>query len=133
MCTSTYTTYIATKNHVIHVYYIDYFRYNVTIRCTYTYSNTHIHTYTHTYIYVYHQYRCPVCEREITEAQVNSEGEGTQDEDAVFCKGLCQKWFHCTCCSLACDLFVPMGKSNVPFMCYNCMSSKQRDEISFSC
>ena len=81
----------------------------------------------------HYQYESPVCEREITEAQINSEGEGTQDEnegkDAVFCKGLCQKWFHRTCCGLAREIFVAI-ESNVPFMCYYCMSSKQRDEIN---
>ena len=77
----------------------------------------------------HHQHACPICERKIIEAQDKSEGEDAQDmsegDDAVFCKGLCQKWFHRTCCGLARDLFVAMGKSaksNEPFMCYYCMT-----------
>ena len=49
----------------------------------------------------------------------------SEGDDAVFCEGLCQKWFHRTCCGLARDLFVAMGKSaksNEPFMCYYCMT-----------
>ena len=79
----------------------------------------------------HHQHACPICEREIIEAQDESKGEDVSEGDnAVFCEGLCQKWFHRTYCGLARELFAAMGESNEPFMCYYCMTSKQRDEIN---
>ena len=68
---------------------------------------------------------CSICDSTIT--------EGTDDvtgEDAVFCEGDCKSWMHRKCVSMSKIVYDKLSNCEDPYLCPNCIITKQSDEIA---
>ena len=63
---------------------------------------------------------CGVCLQKIIEGK----------EEAIFCEGKCQQWYHRGCASVPRELFATLTTSNVPFHCLTCNNSTLQQEVA---
>ena len=68
---------------------------------------------------------CPVCDTGITE-----DTDDVAGDDAVYCEGTCATWLHRRCVSMSKSMYDKLGESEIPYLCPNCMLSKQSNEIT---
>ena len=68
---------------------------------------------------------CPICEKNIIEADDSVEGE-----DAVFCEGQCKFWLHRKCVGLTKKAYIEIGNSEDPYVCPHCAIDCYRKEIN---
>ena len=67
---------------------------------------------------------CTMCSKCIEEASETCEGE-----DALFCEGSCQRWYHRWCVGVCREQFQLLTESSKPFLCHLCTSRKQQGVI----
>lgn len=63
---------------------------------------------------------CGVCLQKIVDGK----------EEAIFCEGKCQQWYHRGCASVPRELFATLTTSNVPFHCLTCSNSSLQQEVA---
>ena len=63
---------------------------------------------------------CGVCLQKIIDGK----------EEAIFCEGKCQDWYHRGCASVPRELFTTLTASNVPFLCLTCSNSSLQQEVA---
>ena len=63
---------------------------------------------------------CGVCLQKIADGK----------EEAIFCEGKCQQWYHRGCASVPPELFATLTTSNVPFHCLTCSNSTLQQEVA---
>ena len=52
-------------------------------------------------------------------------------EDALFCEGFCQSWYHRYCLGVSASYFRELSSDDsTPFMCLHCQQKSHKDEIS---
>ena len=68
---------------------------------------------------------CTMCCMTIQESSDSRNGQ-----DALFCEGSCQKWYHRWCAGVCLEDFKILSNSSEPFFCTACTVRKQNDTIS---
>ena len=51
-------------------------------------------------------------------------------EEAIFCEGKCQQWYHRVCASVPRELFATLTASDAPFYCLTCGLSSLQQEVA---
>ncbi len=67
---------------------------------------------------------CTVCAEHIKEATDACDGQ-----DALFCEGVCQRWFHRRYVGMSREQFQPLTEASEPFLCPVCVSQQQQKAI----
>ena len=62
---------------------------------------------------------CAVCEQKIVEGK----------DQALFCEGLCQRWFHRYCAGVSVHHFNALSASSDPFHCFGCFQETCATEV----
>lgn len=70
---------------------------------------------------------CPVCESAILESTEDSQSSG---DEAVFCEGKCEAWFHRKCAGLSKTAYTMASESESPFYCMYCLQVLHANEIA---
>lgn len=68
---------------------------------------------------------CPICEEVIKEATDDSPGD-----EAIYCEGQCEAWFHRKCAGISKKAYEQAGESENPFYCMSCLQVHYNQEIS---
>ena len=63
---------------------------------------------------------CGVCLQEIVEGK----------DEAIFCEGKCQQWYHRGCASVPPELFTTLTTSDVSFHCLTCSNTSLQQEVA---
>ena len=63
---------------------------------------------------------CGVCPQRIVNCK----------EEAIFCEGKCQQWYHRVCASVPRELFATLTASDAPFYCLTCVLSSLQQEVA---
>ena len=67
---------------------------------------------------------CTMCSKTVEEASGESAGQ-----EALFCEGACQRWFHRWCAGVSSEQFELLTKSTEFFLCSVCASQEQQKTI----
>ena len=51
-------------------------------------------------------------------------------DDALLCKGQCQKWLHCYCAGVTADQYEKLSSSQQPFFCFTCGRTQHQQEVA---
>ena len=68
---------------------------------------------------------CPVCEEVIKEPTDKAPGD-----EAIFCEGQCEAWFHRKCAGISKKVYESTSESDNPFYCILCLQTYFNNEIS---
>ena len=64
---------------------------------------------------------CPTCSEFVRDATAENEGQ-----EALFCEGTCQCWYHRLCVGVGQVRFQKLTESSEPFLCPTCTSENQQ-------
>jgi len=67
---------------------------------------------------------CPTCSEFVRDATAENEGQ-----EALFCEGTCQCWYHRLCVGVGQARFQKLTESTEPFLCPTCTSENQQKAI----
>jgi len=67
---------------------------------------------------------CPTCSEFVRDATAEREGQ-----EALFCEGTCQCWYHRLCVGVGQARFQKLTESTEPFLCPTCTSENQQKAI----
>ena len=51
-------------------------------------------------------------------------------EEAIFCEGKCQQWYHRGCASVLPELFTTLTSTDAPFHCLTCSHASLQQEVA---
>ena len=63
--------------------------------------------------------KCAVCEQNVVEGK----------DQALYCEGLCKRWFHRYCAGVSTTLFAALSSSSDPFLCAGCFQASSKKEL----
>jgi len=70
---------------------------------------------------------CPVCEQTIKEPSQDGNDPG---DDALFCEGKCEVWYHLKCMGLSKCAYKQASESNDCFYCMFCLQTHYKNVIA---
>ena len=68
---------------------------------------------------------CPICDVVIHECDNKS-----KSDDALYCEGDCQSWFHHKCVGMTRKMYIALGQSEEVYYCPHCKSVIYQEEIN---